>query len=93
MINLKDNTATALENIEAGDTINLASKSGPVGEMKALETVPFGHKLAIASIGRGEKVLKYGEVIGLATKPIGKGDHVHVHNVESALVPPPKEVR
>ncbi len=93
MINHKDNTATALENIEAGDTINLASKSGTVGEMKALEAVPFGHKLATASIGRGAKVLKYGEVIGLATKPVSKGDHVHVHNVESALIPPPKEVK
>ena len=93
MINPKDNTATALEDLGAGDTINLASKSGPVGEMKALEAVPFGHKLATANIGRGEKVLKYGEVIGLATKPINKGDHVHVHNVESALVPPPKGVK
>jgi len=92
-INPKDNTATALEDIEAGDSVKLASKSGPVGEIKAQQAVPFGHKLALANIGQGEKVLKYGEVIGLATQPINKGDYVHVHNVESALLPPPKEVK
>jgi len=93
MINPKDNTATALDDIQAGDTISLASKSGQVGEITVRHAVPFGHKLALASIGKGDKVLKYGEVIGLATQLINKGDYVHVHNVESALLPPPKEVK
>ena len=93
MINPKDNTATALGNIEAGDTVSLVSKSGQVGEITAKQAVLLGHKLALASIGKGDKVLKYGEVIGLATQPINKGDYVHVHNVESALLPPPKEVK
>jgi len=93
-INLKDNTATALADIEAGDTVSLTSKSGQVeGEITVQQGVPFGHKLALASIGKGDKVLKYGEVIGLTTQPINKGDYVHVHNVESALLPPPKEVK
>jgi len=30
-INPDDNTATALNDIEAGETISLVSKSGPVG--------------------------------------------------------------
>jgi len=93
MINSKDNTATTFDDIEAGDMVSLASKSGQVGEITARQAVPFGHKLALATIGRGEKVLKYGEVIGLATQPINKGDYVHIHNVESALLPPPKEVK
>ena len=92
IINPKDNTATALNNIDAGDTVSLTSKSGQAGEIKARQTVPFGHKLALATIGKGEEVLKYGEVIGLATHPINEGDYVHVHNIESALLPPPKEV-
>ncbi len=94
MINPKDNTATALADIEAGDKVSLTSKSGQVeGEITARRAVPFGHKLAITDISAGDKVLKYGEVIGLATQPIKKGDYVHVHNVESALLPPPKEVK
>jgi len=93
-INPKDNTATTLEEIKAGDKVSLTLKSGQVeGEITARQAVPFGHKLALASIGKGDKVLKYGEVIGLATQPINKGDYVHVHNVESALLPPPKEVK
>ena len=93
MINPKDNTATTFDDIEAGDTVSLASTSGQAGEITARQAVPFGHKLALATIGRGERVLKYGEVIGLATQPINKGDYVHIHNVESALLPPPKEVK
>jgi len=93
IINSKDNTATAFDNIEAGDTVSLASKSGQVGEITVRQAVPFGHKLALAGIGQGEKVLKYGEVIGLATRSINKGEYVHIHNVESALLPPPKEAK
>ena len=92
-IDSKDNTATALSDIEAGETVSLVSKSGQVSEVTAKQAVPLGHKLALASIGKGDKVLKYGEVIGLATQPITNGDYVHIHNVESALLPPPKEVK
>jgi len=92
-IDPKDNTATALNDITAGDTVSLVSKSGPVGEITVNQDIPLGHKLASTTINKGEKVLKYGEVIGLATQPINKGDYVHIHNVESALVPPPKEVK
>ncbi len=92
-INPDDNTATALNDIEAGETISLVSKSGPVGEMSTREAVPFGHKLAVVDIKKGDKILKYGEVIGLATQQINKGDHVHTHNVVSALLPGGKEVR
>ncbi len=89
IINPKDNTATAFDDIEAGDTVSLVSKSGQTGgEITVRQTVPFGHKLALAGIGQGDKVLKYGEVIGLATRPINQGDYVHTHNVESALLPP-----
>ena len=94
MINPRDNTATVLEDAAAGDVVSLSSEAGEkVGKVTAKETVPLGHKLALSDISRGDKVLKYGEVIGLATQPIGKGHYVHVHNVESALLPPQKEVK
>ena len=92
-INPDDNAATALNDIEAGETISLVSKSGPIGEMTAKQAVPFGHKLAIVDIKKGDKILKYGEVIGLATQNIGKWDYVHTHNVESALLPGAKEAK
>ena len=92
-INPDDNTATALSDIEAGESISLVSKSGPVGEMTTKQAVPFGHKLAVTDIKKGDKIMKYGEVIGLATQPIGKGEYVHIHNVASALLPGAKEVK
>ncbi len=92
-INPDDNTGTALNDIEAGETISLVSKSGPVGEMTAKQAVPFGHKLAVIDIKKGDKILKYGEVIGIATQEISKGNYVHTHNVESTLVPGSKEVK
>ena len=40
--------------------------------------------MAARAIAAGEPVLKYGEVIGLASQDIAPGQWVHVHNVESA---------
>lgn len=42
--------------------------------------VRFGHKVALTDIAAGDAVVKYGVVIGYATQPIAKGEHVHVHN-------------
>ena len=49
----------------------------------AMTNIPAGHKFAIQPIRKGEKVFKYGEVIGLATQDIQMGQYVHVHNIES----------
>ncbi|MBQ3806612.1 MAG: altronate dehydratase [Kiritimatiellae bacterium] len=44
-----------------------------------------GHKYALRDIAEGENIVKYGMPIGHATKPIAKGEHVHVHNVKTNL--------
>ena len=44
-----------------------------------------GHKYAVRDIGKGEKVIKYGYPIGIASENIKKGDHVHSHNLKTAL--------
>jgi altronate hydrolase len=43
--------------------------------------IPAGHKVALRAIPADGPVRKYGEVIGVATRAIGPGDHVHVHNL------------
>ncbi len=50
-----------------------------------LDDIPRGHKFALRAIAEGEKVLKYGAVIGVATQPIARGAHIHTHNMRSAL--------
>lgn len=51
------------------------------------EGIPVGHKLARRDIASGEKILKYGAVIGHATRPIGRGEHIHLHNLASDYIP------
>ena len=80
----KDNVATALEDFEVGCTAKVTLPSQEVvKEITVMEKIPFGHKLAIAEIKKGEAVIKYGEVIGHASEDIDIGKHVHIHNVKS----------
>ncbi|QHJ87474.1 altronate dehydratase [Aequoribacter fuscus] len=42
--------------------------------------VPQFHKVAIKSIAKGQPVIKYRQVIGVALTDIAAGEHVHDHN-------------
>lgn len=80
--NKRDNVAVALENLEPGDIIRIGKDSSTL-EIKVKEKIPFGHKVALERIKKGQEVIKYGEVIGVATEDIEPGAHVHVHNLRS----------
>lgn len=80
-MNPKDNVATAIDDIKSGEVVGV--KNDEVFEVQVLQEIPFGHKFALRDISKGEAIVKYGEVIGRATAEIRKGEHVHVHNVES----------
>jgi (2R)-sulfolactate sulfo-lyase subunit alpha len=51
--------------------------------LKSFEAVPLGHKIALKDIKSGDTVLKYGHDVGRATAEIGKGRHVHIHNMKT----------
>jgi altronate dehydratase small subunit len=91
-----DNVATAIDDIQAGETIALEHRSREL-QVLVSERIPFGHKLALAPISRGGSVIKYNEVIGTATADIAAGQLVHVHNVVSnrtnAQATPPQRAR
>jgi altronate hydrolase len=74
-LNPSDPLVVATRNLAAGEAIGL-------GALTPAESIGRGHKLAIREIGHGEPVRKLGQVIGVATKDITPGKHVHVHNVE-----------
>ena len=44
-----------------------------------------GHKYALCDIEKGSQVIKYGFPIGVATDNIKAGEHVHSHNLKTAL--------
>ena len=75
-INIKDNVAVALAEIKPGDVVL---------DVKATQTIPAGHKMALCVIKSGENVLKYGYPIGHATCEIKPGAHVHTHNLKTNL--------
>jgi len=78
-----DNVATAIRDLTKGDYATV--KVGT--DLKTIllgEDIPFGFKLSLRQIEKGEPILKYGEPIGKATTNISPGAVVHVHNVEGA---------
>ena len=85
MMNPKDNVATALDVLDAGDKVTIQSPSQePSKEVTVATNIPFGHKIALSGIDKGAEIIKYGEVIGVASKAIEAGEHAHIHNVVSA---------
>jgi len=73
-----DNVAVATAALAAGQSAGLDDT-----RLTLLDPIPLGHKVAVAAIARGEKVLKCGCPIGSATREIRVGQHVHVHNLKS----------
>ena len=80
----KDNVATVFSTeVSKGVSINVKDKKGNTETLMAGSAIPYGHKIATVQIGKGTKIVKYGEVIGVATADIDKGGHVHVQNIDS----------
>jgi altronate dehydratase small subunit len=77
-----DNVATALRDLEDGETVTVAVGDDEV-TVTVGDDVEFGHKIALEDIAAGDTVVKYGKSIGNASEDIAAGDWVHVHNVES----------
>lgn len=74
----KDNIAVALRTLEKGEVVNISDSTD---EVIALKNIPYGHKVALSQIKKGERIIKYGECMGISTEEIEKGEHVHVRNV------------
>jgi altronate dehydratase small subunit len=87
----RDNVATVTSEVSKGEQVEVLS---PLGSLliraKSLGDVPFGHKIALKTLVRGEEVVKYGEVIGVASAGVEVGEWLHTHNVESIRVPTSK---
>jgi altronate dehydratase small subunit len=74
----EDNVAMALADFTPGNTVE-------INDTKIVLKTPveYGHKFAVTAIREGESVIKFAERIGIATRDIAAGEHVHVHNVKS----------
>ena len=61
--------------------VGLAIGSQAVAGVALREAITRGHKVALSDIAEGQPVRKYGQTIGLATRPIAAGEHVHLQNL------------
>jgi altronate hydrolase len=75
-----DTVAVALQHLAPGQSIELDGRTIPIQT-----PIPRGHKFALRRHDIGEFVVKYGYPIGRTTAPIAVGEHVHSHNLATAL--------
>ena len=75
-IHAADDVAVALRPLAAGEQAEGVVLTGDVAR---------GHKFALRDIAEGAPVVKYGQPIGRATHAIAAGEHVHTHNLATAL--------
>ena len=73
-LHANDNVLIARHLIGLGDEL-------PELGVRSRAQVPAGHKIAAQDILCGEPVRKYDTIIGVASRTITKGEHVHSHNI------------
>lgn len=77
-----DTVATLLADAPAGPVE--VRGGGATGVVTLVEPIELGHKVALVDIAEGAAIVKYGVTIGIATRPIRRGEWVHLHNCRSA---------
>lgn len=74
-----DNVAVALLDIKKGEQIDLN------GGIVIKEDIPKNLKIALKDIKKGENIVKYANIIGIASEDISLGSLVNTHNMKSQL--------
>jgi len=73
----QDNVAVCRKPLSAGTELRFDGAS-----IRVDAAIRMGHKFAVRPVKEGDAILKYGQIIGFANRPICPGEHVHVHNVK-----------
>src|SRR2546423_4090185 len=83
-VNQADNVATLLDEMTAPDAVRVLGGASAV-ELKSLEPIALGHKIALCDIATGQRIIKFGVQIGRASHEIRAGQWVHLHNCKSSF--------
>ena len=78
LMNPDDNCATALKDVSKSSKVQIMENPIIVNHH-----IPLGHNVALEDLKKGDLVKKYGQVIGIVTENITKGDWIHTHNLTS----------
>lgn len=76
-----DHVAVALRALR-GEAHVLAD--GRVRRVPLAGDIPMGHKFALCDLPAGTAIRKYGSVIGILSRNVAAGEHLHTHNLVSA---------
>lgn len=72
--------------LDDSDTVGVALRPLTPGELingiEVLQRIPKGHKMALTNLDAGESVTKYAQSIGVASRHIGAGEHIHTDNLK-----------
>jgi (2R)-sulfolactate sulfo-lyase subunit alpha len=79
-----DTVGVATVDISTGESVKgLFMDTQENIEIKALQDIPLGHKIALKDMKVGDTVIKYGHDIGRVMADIRKGEHTHIHNLKT----------
>lgn len=83
--NPEDNVGVVVvENLKAGtDMLCVVTRDNSSFNLKVVDDVPIGHKVALKDLASGDTAIKYGEDIGKLVGAAKKGGHVHTHNLKT----------
>jgi altronate hydrolase len=75
-----DNVCVAARDLPAGTQITAGGRT-----VELSRAVKLGHKIALAEIPAGQRVVKYGQTIGFATEAIAPGTWIHTQNLTAGV--------
>ena len=76
---LEDNLVVACRDLKPGEFFEIMGHS-PV---KLHQRILIGHKVALCTITKSEKIVKFGMPVGSTRQDIVIRNHVHTHNMQS----------
>ncbi len=78
----EDNCLVVCAPLRAGEVVVIEGQG-----VTLASDIAIGHKVARHAIAEGEKIVRYGAIIGHAVQAIAVGGHIHLHNLESDYIP------
>ncbi|SFU90588.1 UxaA family hydrolase [Pseudoduganella namucuonensis] len=78
----EDNCLIARTKLAAGEALTIDGAT-----VVLPEDVPLGYKVARTALRPGDKVLRYGALIGTVTAEVAAGAMLHTHNLASDYIP------
>lgn len=78
----EDNCLIARKKLSAGEALTIDGV-----DVVLPEDIPLGYKVARTALRPGDKVLRYGALIGTVTAEVAPGAMLHTHNLASDYIP------